>query len=73
MFDWTSLYPIWGFLALFVLGYLYFLPLITAKRRNHPNTAGIGILNMAFGWTCIGWILAYVWANSAIRTDVTYR
>lgn len=41
---------------------LYFLPLIVAYCRDHPNTLGIAILNIMLGWTLIGWVVALIWA-----------
>jgi hypothetical protein len=34
-----------------------------ARRRRHPNTVAIGILNLFLGWTFLGWVAALVWAN----------
>lgn len=56
--------------ALIVLGTLcvYFLPIIVAGRQ-HPNAAGIFVLNLFAGWTFIGWIVALVWACSGERNS----
>lgn len=47
--------------------FLYFFPTCIAKKRKHPNLAGIFIVNLFFGWSVIGWVGALVWAvhNSA--------
>jgi len=42
--------------------YIYFIPVIVARRRNHPNSTSIGILNIFLGWTIFGWVGALVWA-----------
>ena len=44
----------------------YLLPTFIAMTRRHPNTASIAILNIFLGWTFIGYIVALVWAFSAI-------
>ncbi len=51
--------------ALFLLAvamFLYFIPAMEARRRNHRNAAAIGALNALLGWTVLGWIIALVWA-----------
>ena len=37
---------------------LLFLPTLVAKSRHHPNTAAIFLVNLFFGWTFIGWVIA---------------
>lgn len=51
-------------LILFVLG-VYFLPFLTALARGHHQTGAIFVLNLFLGATCIGWIIALVWACTA--------
>jgi Superinfection immunity protein len=42
---------------------LYFVPSIIAhKKRDFP---AIFIVNLLFGWTVVGWIIALVWACAA--------
>ena len=48
---------------------LYFLPTIHAKGRKHPNLDGIFVLNLFLGWTLIGWVVAIIWAVSAIKRE----
>lgn len=55
------------FLTLTVFLILYFLPSIIANRRGHNNVAAILMLNLFLGWTCIGWIVAIVWAMTDNR------
>jgi Superinfection immunity protein len=40
----------------------YCLPLLVASSRRHRQTIPLAILNVAFGWTVIGWILCLAWA-----------
>lgn len=42
---------------------MYFLPTIIA--HNKRDFAGIFLVNLFFGWTVIGWIIAMIWACSA--------
>ena len=42
---------------------LYFLPSIVGHKKR--DFAGIFILNLLFGWTVIGWIIALIWACAA--------
>jgi hypothetical protein len=46
---------------------VYFLPTIVALTRNHPNTAPILIVNLVFGWTLIGYVVALAWSFTAIE------
>lgn len=48
----------------------YFVPTIVARKRQHPNATSITVLNVALGWTLLGWIAALVWAYSAKKTVV---
>lgn len=53
----------YGYLFLMVV--IYFLPAIVARVNHHTNTAAIFVLNLALGWTVLGWIGALVWAVMA--------
>ncbi len=44
---------------------IYFLPTIVASGRRHRNGGAIFIINLFFGWTLLGWVLALAWANTA--------
>lgn len=46
---------------LFCIG-LYFLPAIIAAVRHTHNATGILLINLFFGWTLIGWVVAMVMA-----------
>jgi hypothetical protein len=46
---------------------VYVIPSVVAFRRNHPNRWVIFAINMAFGATIIGWIIALVWAMQAVH------
>jgi Superinfection immunity protein len=56
-------------LFLFFAILLYFVPSILAhKKRDFPV---IFVVNLLFGWTVIGWIIALVWACAAeVRPQV---
>ena len=42
---------------------LYFLPtIIVSTNDNHSNKVGLFILNLALGWTFLGWIFALIWS-----------
>ncbi len=42
----------------------YFLPFLIADHKKHKKLPAIFGLNLLFGWTIIGWIVALVWAYS---------
>lgn len=46
---------------------LYFVPLMVAGSRNHPQWPAIGTLNLLLGWTGLGWIAAMVWAMTSVN------
>lgn len=46
-------------LAIFLC--IYFFPWIVALLRKH-NTVGVFIINLLFGWTILGWVVALVMA-----------
>jgi hypothetical protein len=46
---------------------LHFLPTILAIVGHKRNTIWIFCVNLFFGWTVIGWIVALVWALSSDR------
>lgn len=49
-------------LTLFTIIILYFLPSIIAFVRDHLNAIPILLTNLFFGWSLLGWILAFIWA-----------
>lgn len=58
-----------GLIVLILLAIFYFAPAIAAGRRNHPAQWGIFIVNLLFGWTVIGYIVALVWTFSQPRRE----
>lgn len=52
-----------GFIGLILAAIIYFMPAIVAKKRVHPHREGIFLLNLFFGWTVIGWMIALIWAE----------
>jgi hypothetical protein len=51
-----------GLIALGVVLVLYFIPAIIAWQRRHRQRVAILVVNIFFGWTFVGWIIALVWA-----------
>lgn len=43
----------------------YFIPTIVAFSRKHPNRWFIGVINIVFGGTGLGWLGSLVWALNA--------
>jgi hypothetical protein len=60
--------PVFGFVLIGVLLALYFLPTGIAYVRKHQNLLAVGIVNLALGWTLLGWIAALVWAVMNTQT-----
>jgi Superinfection immunity protein len=46
---------------------LYMLPAIWAWQRGHPQTMAIAILDLFLAWSILGWVIALVWAATAIK------
>ena len=57
-------------ITLTILIALYMLPATIAKARKNHNFLAISLTNLFFGWTCIGWFAALIWActNPAPKT-----
>jgi Superinfection immunity protein len=61
--------PVSGLVLLgFLLG-VYFLPAIIALARHHHQRIAILVLNLVAGWTLIGWVVALVWASTAVKKE----
>jgi hypothetical protein len=44
---------------------IYFLPTIIAVARDREDGAvGIGLANLFFGWSGVGWLVCFFWACS---------
>ncbi len=48
-------------LWLFALA-IYFLPLVIALSRGHPQWGPILVINLFLGWSLIGWVVALAWS-----------
>src|ERR1700680_3738099 len=42
--------------------FIYFLPTAAAINGGHPHFNSIFIMNLFFGWTIAGWMVALFWA-----------
>ena len=51
---------------------LLFLPTLVARSRHHPNTPAIFLVNLFFGWSLIGWVVALVWAYTRPTIPALY-
>jgi hypothetical protein len=56
--------------ALFLVLYIYFLPTITAIKKNSPYKTAAIIVNVLFGVTLLGWVLALVLASKQPQQPV---
>ena len=60
----------WLLIILLILAFIYFLPTIIAFSRGHRNRWVIFIINVVFGCTFLGWIIALIWAMNKIDDPV---
>ena len=56
-----------GLLMVLSLIGIYILPAAVARARDHHQESAIWALNILLGWTFIGWVIALVWALTAVR------
>lgn len=49
---------------------IYLFPALIAMMRKHHNWPAILVLNLVLGWTLLGWLIALIWAATAIRRPV---
>ena len=52
---------------------VYFLPSVVAFWRRPDGWAGTCFFNLMFGWSGIGWVLAYFAACGPTAEEVAYR
>jgi hypothetical protein len=43
---------------------LYLLPSICAVFRKHNNQTPVFLVNLFFGWTILGWLVALIWSGT---------
>jgi lysylphosphatidylglycerol synthetase-like protein (DUF2156 family) len=48
---------------------VYLAPSIIAQRYQHPRQPAILMLNVALGWTIVGWVVALIWALDGRRQE----
>jgi hypothetical protein len=56
--------------AIAILIFLYFLPAWIAWSRKHPSKLAIIIVNVFFGVTGVGWVVALVWSLTGTKQTV---
>jgi hypothetical protein len=54
--------------SFFSASLVYFVPWFVAMIRDHHQRSAIAVLNLFLGWTALGWIIALVWACTAVQT-----
>jgi ABC-type transport system involved in cytochrome c biogenesis permease component len=59
-----------GWMLLMILMGLYLIPTWVAFGREHHDKVAILFLNLLLGWSVLGWIIALVWALTAVRREL---
>lgn len=49
-----------GGMLFLVIAVLYFLPAVVARKK--PNASSVFVINLFFGWTFVGWVIALAMA-----------
>lgn len=44
---------------------IYMIPTVIALARDIPQRSTVAVVNIIFGWTLIGWVIAFIWALMA--------
>lgn len=52
-------------IELLLIAIIYMLPTLVAYARDLPQRGRITVVNIIFGWTLIGWVVAFIWAMTA--------
>lgn len=55
------------FLLCGILSYPYLYPSMLAWDKKIQGKYGVLILNLCFGWVCIPWVIALIWALAAAK------
>jgi hypothetical protein len=50
----------------------YTFPILVASIRHHRDTGAIAFVNLFFGWTGLGWIIAMAWSLTGNTDRVSY-
>src|SRR5690242_14404818 len=62
---------VFGLIFTVLTGVIYFLPTLVARFHRHPSVLAIFAVNLFFGGTLLGWMIAFLWAlarpASAVR------
>ena len=66
----SDLFTILTIILLIIVAYL--IPTIIAVIRRHDNKAAIAVVNIALGWTFLGYVFALVWSltNSNSKNQI---
>lgn len=60
---------IWLMIAIGIVA--YWIPTIVASRRKTVNAGGVFVVNLFFGWTLLGWVVALAMASGgAVKQPV---
>ena len=52
-----------AFLIFVIVAVIYFLPTINAMSGvKHKNSDAILLVNLFFGWSGLGWLIALIWS-----------
>ena len=53
-----------------LLAWLYLLPGRIALNKNYPRTGLLMTINIALGWTLLGWLAVFIWSLFVPRSII---
>lgn len=68
----SNVNPAEAIMLFLFLGAAYLIPTIIAVTRKHNNAMAIAVVNIALGWTFLGYLIALVWSltNSDSKNQI---
>lgn len=59
--------PSAGYFLFPIAAFIYLLPTFVAANRESPSQSSIFVVNLFFGWSLLGWVIALAWALAKPR------
>lgn len=57
-----------AFLVVVIYAAIYVVPSAIALSRRHQSLNAIAMINILFGWTGLGWVVALLWSFTDVKS-----